>query len=91
MTEKEDEKRNTNNVTTYTFIQTPVTTNAPREKTDTANERQISLDILTETIKGFNILTIQTTINNSADDHSNQNVAERDPKSDPLGANYTSG
>ena len=65
--ETEDEERNTNNVTTDTFIHTPVTANAPREKTDVANERQISSDILTETIKGFNILSLQSTINDSAD------------------------
>ena len=49
--ETEDEELNANNGTTDTFIQTPVTTNAPREKTDATNERRISSDILTETIK----------------------------------------
>ena len=35
----EDEEHNANNVTTDTFIPTPSTTNAPREKTDVANQR----------------------------------------------------
>ena len=57
--EERDAKRNANNVTKDTFIQPPVTTNTPREKTDVANERQISSDSLTETLKGFNRLTLQ--------------------------------
>ena len=77
MAKTEDEERNANNVTTDTFIQPPVTTNAPREKTDVSKERQISSESLTETIKGFNRLTLQSKINNSADDHSNKNVAEK--------------
>ena len=52
--ETEDEERNANNVSTDTFVQPPVTTNAPREKKDVENERRIALEILTETIKGFN-------------------------------------
>ena len=44
--ETEDEERNANNVTTDTFIQPPVTDNAPREKTDVANERRIYSDSL---------------------------------------------
>ena len=90
MAETEDEKLNTNNVTADTFIQPPVTTNAPIEKTDVANKRRIYLDILKETIKGFNISTLQSTINNSADDHSNKNVTESDPKIDPLVDTHTS-
>ena len=74
MAETEDEERNASDVTTDTFIQPPVTTNTPREKTDVANERRISSDSPTVTIKGFNILTLQSTINNSADDHSNKKV-----------------
>ena len=89
MAETEDEERNANNVTTDTFIQSPITTNAPREKTDVADERRIYLKILTETIKGFNRLTLQSTMNDSADDHSNKNVAESDPKSDPLVDTHT--
>ena len=41
-------------------------------------------------IKGFNRLTLQSTINNYADDHSNKNVAESDPKINPLVATHTS-
>ena len=88
--ETEDEESRANNMTTDNLIQPPVTTNAPREKTDVANERQISSDILTETIKGFNRLTLQSTINDSADDHSNKNFAKSDPKSDPLVTTHTS-
>ena len=63
--EERDTKRNVNNVTMDTFIQSPVTTNTQRNKTDVPNERQISLDILAEMIKGFKGLTLQSTINNS--------------------------
>ena len=45
--ETEDEKCNTNNVTTDTLTQPPISTNAPREKTDVANERRIYSDCLT--------------------------------------------
>ena len=51
---------------------------------------RIPLDSLTETIKVFNILTLQSTINDSADDHSNKKGAESDPKSDPLVDTHTS-
>ena len=90
MAETEEEERNTNNVTMDTFIHPPVTTNAPREKADVANEKRISLDCLTETIKGFNRLTLQSTINDYANDHSNKNVPESDPKSDPFVDTHTS-
>ena len=69
-------------MTTDTFIQPPATTNTPREKTDITNEWRTYSDSLTETLKGFNRLTIQSTIKDSADDHSNKNVAERYPKSE---------
>ena len=82
VSETEEEECNANNVTIDTFIQTPVTTNTPREKTDVANERQIYSESLTETLKGFNRLTLQSTINNSAFDHSNKNVTKSEPKSD---------
>ena len=60
-------KRNANNVAMDTFChQSPVTTNTQREIANVKNERQIPLEILAETIKGFNGLTIQSTINNSA-------------------------
>ena len=86
----EEEERNATNVTTYNFIQTPITTNAQINKIDVANERQISSESLAETIKGFNKLTLQSTINDSAYDHSNKNVAESDPESDPLVDTHTS-
>ena len=58
--EERDTKRNSNNVTMDTFChQYPVTTNTQLEIENVKNERQISLDILAETIKGFNGLTIQ--------------------------------
>ena len=59
--EKErDVKHNSNNVTMDTFChQSPVTTNTQWEIENVKNERQISLDILAETIKGLNGLTIQ--------------------------------
>ena len=43
-----------------------------------------------KSIKGFNRLTLQSTINNSADDHSNKNVAKSDQKSNPLVDTHTS-
>ena len=78
MTETEEEERNFNNVTTEIFTQLPVPTNAPRKKTDVANERWIYLETVAETIKGFNKLTLQSTINDYTDDHSYKNVAESD-------------
>ena len=77
-------------MTTDTFIHPPVTTNTTREKTDVANKRRISSESLTETLKVFNRLTLQSKINDYADDHSKKNVAERDPKSDPLVDTHTS-
>ena len=41
-------------------------------------------------LKVFNKLTLQSKINDSADDHSNKNVAKIDTKSDPLVATHTS-
>ena len=88
--ETEEGKLNANNVTTDTFIHPPVTTNIPSEKTDVANERQVCSDIMTETIKLFNTLTLQSTINDSADDHLYKNVAKIDPKIDTLVDTHTS-
>ena len=70
MSETEEEERdaelNSNNVTMDTFFhQSPVTTNTQGEITNMTNERRISLEILAETIKGYNGLTIQSTINDS--------------------------
>ena len=67
--EERDAKSNANNVTTDTFIQTPITDNTPREETDVANDSQIYLNIQKETLKGFNRLTLQLTINYFADVH----------------------
>ena len=72
------------------FIQPPVTTNTLREKTDVANERRIYSGSLTETLKGFNRLMLQSTINDSADDHSNKKISECDPESNPSVATQTS-
>ena len=82
----EDEERNANNMTTDTFIQPPVNNNAPREKTDVSNERRISSDILAETIKGFNRLALQSTINDSADDHSEKNGFRKRSKKQSSGS-----
>ena len=46
------------------------------------NEWQISSDILAETIKGFNGLTIKSTFNDSTYCNSEEDDAESDPKSD---------
>ena len=81
--EERDTKCNSNNVTMDTFIRSPVTTNIPREKTDVLNVRRILSGSLTETLRGFNILTLQSTINYSAD-------AESDPKSNQVVATHTS-
>ena len=91
-TEKEerDAKRNPDNVTMDTFIQSTVTTNTSRKKTNVPNEKRISLESLAETIKGFNIFTLQSTIKNSADYHSEKSYAEGDPKSDKVVATHTS-
>ena len=56
------------------------------------NERRISSDILAETIKLFNGLTIQSTINNSEYYDSEEDDAEIDPSSDPkVNAHNTNG
>ena len=71
MAEREEEecdaKRNANNVTMVTlYHNSPVTTNTQGEIANVTNERQIYSDILAETIKVFNGLIIQSTINDSA-------------------------
>ena len=64
--EERDTRHNTNNVTMDNFChQSPVTTNTQGEISNVKNERRISSDILAETIKVFNGLTIQSTINDS--------------------------
>ena len=54
------------------------------------SERRISSNILAETIKGFNGLTIQSTINDSAYYYSEEDASESYPKSDSLVATHTS-
>ena len=90
MAETEEEERNSNNVITDTFIHPPGTTNTPRDKIDVENEGRISSDSLTEMIKELNKLAFDSKINYSADDHSNKNVAESNPKSGTFVATHTS-
>ena len=94
MAETEEEEHNiisdANNVTMDAFYQSPVKTNTQGKIANVPNERQISSDILAETIKGFNGFTLQSTINNSAYYYSEENDAEIDPKSDQLVATHTS-
>ena len=94
MSETEEEEHNiisdANNVTMDAFYQSPVTTNTQGKIANVPNERQISSDILAETIKGFNGFTLQSTINDSAYYYSEENDAEIDPKSDQLVATHTS-
>ena len=91
MAETEEEERNANNVTMDTFChQSPVTTNTRGEISNVKNERQISLDILAETIKGFNGLAVQSTINDSTYYNSEEDDAEINPNSDPKVATHTS-
>ena len=53
------------------------------------SERQISSDIMAKTMNGFNELTIQSTINDSAYYDSEEYDAESDPNSDPKVSTYT--
>ena len=88
--EERDAKRNANNVTMDTFFHnSPVTINTQRKNANVANERQIYSNILEETIKLFKGLTLQSTIKHSAYYNSEEDVAESDPKSDPLIDNHT--
>ena len=64
--EERDAKRNSNNVTMDTFIQSPVMTNMLINIPNVPIERRTSSDILEETIKGLKGLTLQSTINDSA-------------------------
>ena len=72
------------------FSQYPVTTNTQRKIANVPNDRQISLGILTERIKIFKGLTIQSSINNSAYYNSDEDDAEINPNSDPKVATHTS-
>ena len=90
MKETEEEERNiilnVNNVTMDTFCQSPVTTNSQGENANTS-ERRNNLDKLSETLR---VLTIDSTIKNSAYYNSDKDDPEGDPKRDPLGATHTS-
>ena len=70
--------------------QSPVTTNTQGEIANVTNDRRSSSDILVEMIKGFNIFTIQSTINDSAYYHSEEDDAESDLNSDQKLATHTS-
>ena len=48
--EERNSKHNSNNATMDTYCQSPVTTNTQRNNANVTNERQISSDILEETI-----------------------------------------
>ena len=88
--EKCNVKHNAKNVTMDTFCQSPVTTNTQRNNTNVTNERRISSDILENMIKGFEGLTLQSTINDSAYYDSDESESESDPKIDQLVATCTS-
>ena len=62
--------------------QSLVATNTQGEIANVTNERQISMGILVETIKLFNGLAIQSTINNCAHYNSEEDDAKKDPNSD---------
>ena len=79
-----------NNVTMYNFCQSPATTNTQIKIANVPNNRQISSDILAETIKVFNGLTLFLTINDSRYYDSDKDDAESDPKSNQLVATHTS-
>ena len=66
-----------------TFFQSLVTTNIQAKIANIPNSRWISSDILAETIKGFKVLTIDSTINDSEYYHSEEDDEESDPNSDP--------
>ena len=68
----------------------PITTNTQGEISNVTNEKRISSEILTETIKGFNGLTIQSTINDSENYDSEEDDAESDPNSNPRVSTHTS-
>ena len=88
--EELDAKRNVNNVTMDNlFHWSSATTNTKGEIKNVTNERQISSDIMAETINWFNGFTIQSTINDSAYYDSEENDAESDPNSDPKVATHT--
>ena len=85
MTETEEEecdaKRNANNVTMDTlFNHPPVTINTQRKNANIKNERRIYSNILAETIKELNGLTIQSTMNDYIYYDSEEDDTKNDPK-----------
>ena len=60
--ETEEEERNVNNSTIDNFCQYLVPTNTQIKNANVPNERRIYSDILSEMIKGFKGLTLQSTI-----------------------------
>ena len=64
-------------------------TNTQGEIVNVKNERRISSYILVETIKRFNGLTIQSTINDYAYYNSEEDDTESDTNRDPKVANHT--
>ena len=88
--EERDAGRNTNNVTMDTFSQPPVPINTQRKIANVPNERQIASKIMSETIKRFKVLTVQSKINDSEYYNSDEDDAESDPNSGPKVANQTS-
>ena len=77
-------------MTMDTFCQSHSTTNTQGEIKNVTNERSISLDILEETIKVLNGLTIQSTINHSTYYSSEEDGTESNLKSDKLVATHIS-
>ena len=63
------------------FCQSPVITNTQKKNASIPNERQITSDILAETLK---VLTLNSTINDSAYYNSGEDDSGSYPKSDPL-------
>ena len=75
-----DAKRKSNNLNMDNFCLSPVTTNIQRNIVNVPDERQISLDILVETITGFKGLTLHSTINDYEYCNSKEDDAESDSK-----------
>ena len=73
----------------YTFCHSSIRTNTQRNNANVTNKRRISLDILAETIKIFNGLTLQSPINDSTYYISDKDDREGDLKSDQLVATHT--
>ena len=65
-----------------TFCWSLAMKNKQRKNTNITYESQMSLDILEEMIKGFKVLTLQSTINDSEYYNSDKDDAESNPKSD---------